>query len=93
MSETNGPLPRSEFWMRIAGAAFGLWALMIPLGVSMLREAFTTSTAASDNLARQVNESTAQMQSRIAVLEARQSLALIQLEALTRKVDEMRDHK
>ena len=93
MSETNGPLPRSEFWMRIAGVAFGLWALMIPVGVSMLREAFTTSTAASDNLARRVNDSTAQMQSRISVLEARQALVLIQLETMSRKIDELRDHK
>ena len=79
--------------MRVAGVAFGLWALMIPVGVSMLRDAFTTSTLAATRLAEQVADSTAQMQSRIAVLEARQALVLIQLEALTRKVDEMRDRK
>lgn len=43
--DSNNKLSRAEFWQRAAAASFSLWALMIPLGVQMLRSALQDAAA------------------------------------------------
>ena len=91
MSEsTNGPLPRSEFWQRAAAVAFGLWAISIPLGISMLRDSFSVSSAAATRLTEKVSEDVSTTAARMASFEARQQLVLARIEVLERKVDDLR---
>ena len=90
MSETNGPLPRSEFWQRAAAVAFGLWAISIPLGVSMLRDSFSSSSIAATRLTEKVSDDVSTTAAKMAAFEARQQLVLARLEVLERKIDDLR---
>jgi hypothetical protein len=85
------PLSRSEFWMRVAGASFGLWSLMIPLGVWMLNNTF-------DRVAHQQIDATGElvqfnrrfeayvlnMERRVTIIEERQGRVLKELEEIDR---------
>ena len=93
MTETNGSLSRSEFWMKAAAIAFGLWALMIPVGISMLRDSFYDSHASMTKLTDKLNTDTTLTQSRLAALEARQVAVLARLELIERKLDDIRERK
>ena len=93
MTETNGSLSRSEFWMKSAAIAFGLWALMIPVGISMLRDSFYDSHASMTKLTEKLNTDTTLTQSRLAALEARQVAVLARLELIERKLDDIRERK
>ena len=86
-------MSRSEFWMKAAAIAFGLWALMIPVGISMLRDSFYDSHASVTKLAEKLNTDTVSTQSRLATIEARQATVLARLELIERKLDDMRDRK
>ena len=35
--------PQHAFWAKVAAATFGLWSIMIPLGVMMVRDAFQSA--------------------------------------------------
>jgi len=93
MTETNGSLSRSEFWMKSAAIAFGLWALMIPVGISMLRDSFYDSHTSVTKLAEKLNTDIVTTQSRLATLEARQATVLARLELIERKLDDIRERK
>jgi hypothetical protein len=88
------PLGRAEFWMRIAAWAFGLWSLMIPVGVMMLKASFDKSSASISKLADEhgafVNRFEAyvlNMERRVTIIEERQSRVLKALEDMDGRMD------
>jgi len=42
---TGEPLSKSEFWSRVAAFAFATWAVMIPIGIAMIRESLNNIAA------------------------------------------------
>ena len=85
-SNEREPLSRSEFWMRVAGASFGLWALMIPLGIAMLSSTFERAAkanveAASEIIAfnRRFEAYVLNMERRFTIVEERQAYVLKRL--------------
>jgi len=76
-------LSKNEFWMRVAAWSFGLWSLMIPLGVYMLQGAFQQTTKANVDAAREIalfNQRFEQyvlvMERRMILVEERQNVVL-----------------
>jgi hypothetical protein len=76
MQQIADPLPRSEFWMKIAGACFALWALMIPIGIAMVRSTFSDVAQANMTLASTLTEYKLLTERRITLLEERQSAVI-----------------
>ena len=79
METSNGALSKTEFWMRVAGASFGLWALMIPVGILMIRGAFDSATKANTDAAveiasfsRRFDAYALNMERRMTIVEERQ---------------------
>lgn len=75
----DSKLTKSEFWMRVAGASFALWALMIPIGITMIGGTFEKATrsnieAASDIVAfnKRFESYVLNMERRITIIEERQ---------------------
>lgn len=66
-------LKRSEFWMRAAALSFGLWALMIPIGISMLRESASAIASQQHEFLSRFEAYALQVEKRMTVLEERQS--------------------
>jgi hypothetical protein len=66
-------LKRSEFWMRAAAVSFGLWALLIPIGISMLRESATAIASQQREFLSRFDTYVLQVERRMIVLEERQS--------------------
>jgi hypothetical protein len=66
MDESDG-----SFWYKIAAWAFGLWAVMIPLGVSMIRSAISASATTQDKFLADFHAYVLQMERRVTILEER----------------------
>lgn len=83
------PLSRTEFWMRVAGASFALWAFMIPIAIAMLRGSFQDATTESARIATQNATFIAEFKQyvllserRLTLLEERQSMVLRRLDQI-----------
>ena len=79
METSNEPLSKTEFWMRIAGWSFALWALMIPVGILMVRGAFDSATKANIDVAVEISSFSRRfdayalnMERRVTIIEERQ---------------------
>ena len=88
-SEGDSKLSKTEFWMRVAGASFGLWALMIPVGVAMLSNTFqktaqTNIEAASEIVSfnKRFEAYVLNMERRVTIIEERQNYVLQLLDAM-----------
>ena len=68
----SDPLARSEFWRRVAGASFGLWALMFPILVATMRSAINDASASSAAVAAALVDYKLATERRITLLEERQ---------------------
>jgi len=86
-------ISKVDFWMKAAAVSFALWSLMIPVGISMLRDSFYDSHASVTKLAEKLNTDIVTTQSRLATLEARQATVLARLELIERKLDDIRERK
>jgi hypothetical protein len=69
-----------EYWLQIAGAVFGLWSFMLPLGIWMMKKVFDNIVSAIDKNAGITNafqeefkEYVLAMERRITIVEERQS--------------------
>lgn len=71
--DRDDTLSRHEFWMRIASACFALWALMIPLGVAMVRSTFSEYADVQRQLATNLIDYKLATERRITLLEERQA--------------------
>lgn len=80
-------LGKSEFWMRIAGAAFALWALMIPIGIGMLRNALSDGASNSTQLAAEFAKYKLETEHRMTLLEDRQRTNVSQVMEHERRID------
>jgi len=77
MNGNGEPLSRAEFWMRIASVCFGLWALMIPLGIAILRNTLNEASVASQAVANELTVYKLLTERRITLLEERQQAVLL----------------
>jgi hypothetical protein len=77
----NAPaaLTRVEFWQRVAGVAFGLWALMIPIGIGMVRSAVGELIQHDKDQAERLNNYVLAMERRVTLIEERQQRVLMTL--------------
>ena len=85
--ENDVKLSKAEFWMRIAGASFGLWSLMIPIGIWMLSNTFERaskntldSSVEIVQFNRRFETYVLNMERRITIIEERQNRVLNTLE-------------
>ena len=79
MANGNDPgigLTRAEFWQRAAALAFGLWALMIPLGVGMVRNVVSELVEHDKEQANQMSAYVLAMERRVTLIEERQQRVL-----------------
>jgi hypothetical protein len=73
-STTN--LTKSEFWMRVAGVGFSLWALMIPIGISMIRAAADRLVDSQSALQVKMDTYILTTERRLTIIEANQQRLL-----------------
>jgi hypothetical protein len=66
MDETGG-----AFWYRVAAWTFGLWAIMIPIGVAIIRNAISTTTTTQEKFLSDFHAYVLHMERRVTVLEER----------------------
>jgi hypothetical protein len=59
-----------DFWLKVAGASFGLWAVMIPIGISMIRSSFNHSSMTQERFLKDFHDYVIQMERRVTTLEA-----------------------
>lgn len=87
MSEpTDVHLSRAEFWQRAAGLAFGLWALMVPLGVAMVRSAVEDIVRTQQDQIVTFNAYVLGMERRMTLMEERQARTMSALEAYAERL-------
>jgi hypothetical protein len=80
-------LSRAEFWQRAAAVAFGLWAIMIPIGVAVIRESISELVKHDREQSEQFNTYMLQMERRITLIEERQQRVLTMLSEHDRRLD------
>jgi len=88
------PLSRAEFWQRVAGVSFGVWSLMIPLGVWMLTSTFERTSVISRDAAvefsvfvRRFDAYVLLTERRMTIVEERQARVLKTLDDIDGKLD------
>ena len=86
--ERNTSLSKVEFWSRVAALAFGLWALMIPIGIIAMRDGIKDSSTAYLALADKINTYILQNERRLVLLEDRQRFVLEQLKDYDKRIEE-----
>jgi len=69
---------RTLLWMKIAGVAFAMWSIMIPVGVSMLNESVANAVASNERFNTEFKQYVLSMERRVTILEERQG-AVIQM--------------
>lgn len=97
VQDLNGDkLSRAEFWQRIAAVSFGLWSLMIPLGIWVLSSSFgaaikTSAEGTAENAVFRKNFElyVLIMEKRMTIVEERQSVVLRSLSELDARVDSL----
>ena len=87
-------LSKTEFWQRAAAVAFGLWALMLPLGVALVRDSVAELVKHDRDQADRLNNYILAMERRVSLIEGdRQHVIdiLIDLREHDKKVDALMD--
>ena len=69
-------------WSKIAAWVFGCWALMVPLGVSMVRNSFAELSSTNTAFQTSFNAYVLTMERRMVLVEERQLNMLKQMEEL-----------
>jgi len=87
--QTDEAVARTDFWMKVAGVTFGLWAMAIPLAAMWLRDAIHESAIAHATLAREFRDHLLANSTALALIQERQNVLLLRLQRL----DELRDEK
>jgi hypothetical protein len=59
----------ANFWLKVASGAFSLWAIMIPIGVSMIRGAISSTLATQEKFLSDFHAYVLQMERRVTTLE------------------------
>lgn len=67
---------RVEFWMKVAAWAFGLWSVMIPLGVVMLQNSVDRVVKVNEAFSLEFNQYVLSMERRVTIIEERQQSML-----------------
>ena len=82
-------LSKAEFWQRIAAFSFGLWSLMIPVGIWMIGNTFERAMKSSVEQAselivfnRRFEAYVLQMERRLVIVEERQSRLISSLSSI-----------
>ena len=83
---TNGSLSRSEFWMRVAGACFAVWALMLPAGIAIVRNVFTEQQLAAQRVAADLTEYKLATERRLTLIEERQVRGQIAIDSTNARI-------
>ena len=76
-----------EFWQKAAAVCFGAWALMIPLGITMLKEGVGEAYNRQKVLITKFDAYQLSMERRVIVLEDRQLRVLEILKDLDRRLE------
>lgn len=88
--ETGEPLGRAEFWQRLAGFSFGMWALAIPIGVAMVRGGVDDVLRAHREQVVAFNNYVLTMERRVTLIEERQARVLSTIVEHERRMEELR---
>ena len=80
-----------EAWAKVAAAAFGLWALMVPLAASWVRDAVVKATEESAMFRRDFAEYMRLSERRFTIIEERQTVVIKTLSELDARIDRL-DH-
>jgi hypothetical protein len=59
----------SDFWYKIAAVSFGAWAVMIPVGIGMIRGVLARSTSMQEKFLTDFHSYVLQMERRVVALE------------------------
>jgi hypothetical protein len=70
----------TDFWLKLAAASFGLWAVMIPIGVSLIRSAIAQTATTQEKFLSDFHAYVLQMERRVTTLEQ-------ELRHVTRSID------
>jgi hypothetical protein len=62
-------MPENDFWYKIAAVSFGAWAIMIPVGIAMIRGALSRSTMMQEKFLTDFHSYVLQMERRVVALE------------------------
>jgi hypothetical protein len=91
--DTSNLSHQHAFWMKVAAATFGLWSIMIPLGVMMVRDAFQAAAREQAEAAADIKMMSVRFEQyvlatekRLILVEDRQALVLRTLGDLQQKV-------
>ena len=80
-----------EFWNKAAAVAFGLWALMVPLAASWIRDAVMKAAEENMQFRREFAEYSRLIERRITIVEERQTVVMKTLLELDARIDHL-DH-
>ena len=83
---------RYIFWMKVAAVAFGLWSLMIPIGITLLQKSVDKVVEANEHFLTNFNQYVLSMERRTTLLEERQIQLLKAQEESRKEIDDIR-HK
>lgn len=59
-----------DFWLKLAGIGFGLWSIMIPIGVMIVRAGVDKISASQDAFQKTLHEYMLTMERRVGIIEA-----------------------
>ena len=89
-------LGRAEFWQRVAAVSFGLWSLMIPLGVWILSNSFSAAMRANSDQAadsavfrKNFEVYVLNMEKRMTIVEERQAVVIRSLNDFDARIDSL----
>jgi hypothetical protein len=82
----------TALWMKIAGAAFALWSVMIPIGVSMLNTSVDSVVAANEKFNLEFKQYVISMERRVTILEERQGAVIQMLQLSQRELERGQNH-
>lgn len=84
-------LTRSEYWQRAAAIGFGLWAIMIPVGVAIIRDSIGELVKHDKEQAERLNVYILTMERRVTLIEERQARVLSTLSDHDRRLEVLTD--
>jgi len=84
---------RTTLWVKIAGAAFGLWSLMIPVGVAMLNSSVETVVASNEKFNVEFKQYVLSMERRVTIIEERQGAVINALKGLDSRTDRLEQER
>jgi len=81
-------LPKSEFWMRLAGYSFAMWAIVVGVIGFLVSRSIEDAVRENKEFRVTFNSYVLAMEGRVTKIEERQRTVLITLEQTLRKQDE-----